>query len=265
VKVVAAGDISCDDVCGQDDTAAIVRRQRPAAVLGLGDFQYERGTLDLIGRYYDRFWGQFKSKTYPTNGGSHDFYGTGDYLRYFNDGGPVELKPEGSYSFNLGRWHLISLNSYCFDRESCDEDQWTRWLRADLAGHRNRCTLAFWHEPYWSSPSHHEPQSDLEPWVSILYRAGVDVLLQAHNHAYERFSPQAPDGRLDRRRGISAYTVGSGGHSHYHYEGTARNSVVKDDETYGVLRLTLRRRGWDWRFLPVAGRSFTDAGSRQCH
>jgi alkaline phosphatase len=266
VAVVAAGDISCAGVCGQDDTAKLVQKAKPNAVLGLGDFQYETGTSGNFASYYNRFWGRFKSKTYAINGGRHDFYGTGDYLRYFNDGGPVKLTPQGSYSFDLGRWHLIALNSYCFERDSCDASAWTRWLGRDLARHRNRCSLAFWHEPYWTSPSHHEPDTSLKPWVSLLYRAGVDVVLEGHNHAYERFRPQDPNGRFDRARGITAFMVGTGGTGHYDFHGgSAPNSVVRNDKTFGVLRLELAARGYRWRFLPVAGQSFTDAGSARCH
>jgi acid phosphatase type 7 len=265
VVVVAAGDISCAGVCGQKATARLVSRVRPNAVLGLGDFQYETGTKSNLDRYYDPYWGGFKSKTYAINGGRHDFYGTGDWLDYFNRGGPMHLRPEGSYSFDLGRWHVVALNSYCFERSSCDASGWTRWLRQDLARHRARCTLAFWHEPYWTSPSHHEEDKSLTPWVKALYQAGADVLLQAHNHAYERFAPQDPSGHRDDARGIRGFTVGTGGDSHYDYMGTVTNSAVKNDNTYGVLKLTLRPRGYDWRFLPVAGKSFSDSGAGRCH
>jgi acid phosphatase type 7 len=263
--VVAAGDISCEGVCGQAVTARLVRNIDPDAVLGLGDFQYDTGTRERFNRYYDRFWGPFKSKTYPINGGSHDFYGTGDYLDYFNDGGPLRLRPEASYSFDVGRWHLVALNSYCFERGSCDDAAWTRWLVRDLRRNKRRCTLAYWHEPYWTSPSHHERQTDLTPWVRVLYHAGVDVLLQAHNHAYERFAPQDPGGARDDRHGIRAFTVGTGGRSLYDYHGTARNSVTKEDTTYGVLRLRLRPNAYDWRFVPAPGSHFADAGRSKCH
>jgi len=267
VVVAAAGDIACDGVCGQDDTARLVTRTiRPRLVLGLGDYQYERGTLAALKASYDPYWGRFKRITYAINGGSHDFYGTGDYLTYFNDGGPLRLRPEASYSFEAGAWHIVALNSYCFERSSCDAARWTDWLRRDLAAHRNACTLAYWHEPYWTTPSHHGEDRTLRPWVDLLFRAGVDVVLQGHNHLYERFGPQTPDDRRDPRRGMVAFTVGTGGRSHYPFHGPpAPNSAARNDDTYGVLKLTLRPRGYGFRFVPVAGSSFTDAGSGRCH
>ena len=265
--MAAAGDVACDGVCGQDGTAEVIRRTiRPRLVLGLGDYQYDRGTLDNLRAHYDPYWGRFKRITYAINGGSHDFYGTGDYLRYFNDGGPVRLRPEASYSFDAGTWHFIALNSYCFERSSCDVGRWTDWLRRDLDRHKNRCTLAYYHEPYWTSLSHHAEDRSTRPWIKMLYDAGVDVILQAHNHLYERFAPQTPDDRRDDRRGIVAFTVGSGGRSHYPFHGNiAPNSVARNDDTYGVLALTLRPRGYSFRFVPVPGRSFTDSGSGRCH
>jgi acid phosphatase type 7 len=267
IVVAATGDVACDGVCGQDGTAEVIRRTiRPRLVLGLGDYQYDRGTLDNLRAHYDPYWGRFKRITYAINGGSHDFYGTGDYLRYFNDGGPVRLRPEASYSFDAGTWHFIALNSYCFERSSCDVGRWTNWLRRDLDQHKNRCTLAYYHEPYWTSLSHHAEDRSTRPWIKMLYDAGVDVILQAHNHLYERFAPQTPDDRRDDRRGIVAFTVGSGGRSHYPFHGNiAPNSVARNDDTYGVLALTLRPRGYSFRFVPVPGRSFTDSGSGRCH
>jgi calcineurin-like phosphoesterase family protein len=266
IVVAAAGDIACDGVCGQGATAAIVQRMRPRLVLGLGDYQYERSTLANLKAHYDPYWGRFKRITYAINGGSHDFYGTGDYLRYFNDGGPVRLRPEASYSFDAGAWHFIALNSYCFERSSCDVKRWTAWLQRDLARHKRACTLAYYHEPYWTTLSQHPEDTQLHPWIRALYDAGVDVILQGHNHLYERFAPQTPDARRDDTRGIVAFTVGTGGRSHYPFHGApAPNSVVRNDDTYGVLKLSLRPGGYGFRFVPEPGKSFGDAGSGTCH
>jgi acid phosphatase type 7 len=266
IVVAAAGDVACDGVCGQDETAAIVRRIRPRLVLGLGDYQYETGTLANLKAHYDPYWGRFKRITYAINGGSHDFYGTGDYLRYFNDGGPVRLRPEASYSFDAGAWHFIALNSYCFERSSCDVKRWTAWLQRDLARNKRACTLAYYHEPYWTTPSHHPEDTQLRSWIRALYDAGVDVILQGHNHLYERFAPQTPDARRDNARGIVAFTVGTGGRSHYPFHGgSAPNSVTRNDDTYGVLKLTLRPGGYGFRFVPEPGKTFADSGSGSCH
>jgi acid phosphatase type 7 len=264
--VAAAGDIACMGVCGQDETAALITDViRPRAVLGLGDFQYDTGTLANFRAYYDPYWGRFKSITYPINGGGEDFFGTGDYIAYFNDGGPVRLQPEGSYSFNLGSWHIVALNSHCFPSTTCDEDHWTDWLRRDLAANPTGCTLAYWHLPYWTSPTADDGHPSLKAWVDVLYAAGADVLLQASNHLYERFAPQNPAGGRDSARGIVAFTVGTGGRSHVVPFSVAPNSVVLNADTFGVLALTLRPTGYDFRFVPEPGKTFTDAGSASCH
>jgi acid phosphatase type 7 len=236
----------------------------PAAVLGLGDYQYDHGTLSALLANFDHNWGRFKSKLYPVIG-NHDVYGTCDYLTYFNAGGPIALQPEGSYSFDLGDWHVVALNSFCFERSSCDEKKWTDWLKSDLAGHPARCTLAYWHEPYWTSPSSHPATTALRPWVQALYDAGADLILQGHNHGYERFAPQNPNGARDDARGITAITAGTGGASHYKYTGAAPNSMVRNDDTFGVLKLTLHSSSFDWQFVPELGKSFTDSGSAPCH
>jgi hypothetical protein len=264
--VAAAGDIACMGVCGQDETAALITDViRPRAVLGLGDFQYDTGTLANFRAYYDPYWGRFKSITYPINGGGEDFFGTGDYITYFNDGGPVQLQPEGSYSFNLGSWHIVALNSLCFPSTTCNQASWTTWLRRDLAANRTRCTLAYWHLPYWTSPTTDDGHPSLKAWVDVLYTAGADVLLQASNHLYERFAPQNPTGRRDTARGIVAFTVGTGGRSHAPPFGRAPNSVALNADTFGVLSLKLRPTGYDFRFVPEPGKTFGDAGSASCH
>jgi hypothetical protein len=267
VVVAAAGDIACPGVCGQADTAQIVTQTiRPQYVLGLGDYQYDTGTLPNLQAHYDPYWGRFKDITYPINGGVHDFFGTGDYLTYFNAGGPVALQPEASYSFDVGSWHVIALNSFCFERSSCDVARWTAWLAQDLAAHPARCTLAYYHEPYWTSPSNHAEDTALRPWIQALYDAGADVVLQGHNHVYERFAPQTPDSQRDDARGLVAFTVGTGGASHYAFNGSpAANSLVRDDSTWGVLQLVLRPGGYDFQFVPVPGQTFTDSGSGTCH
>jgi hypothetical protein len=265
--VAAAGDISCPSFCAQVATAGLITDViRPQAVLGLGDFQYDSGTLDLFHAFYDPTWGRFKSITYPINGDAEDFYGTGDWLTYWSSGAPVTPRAEASYSFNVGSWHVVALNSSCFRPESCDEASWTSWLRRDLAANRTRCTLAYWHLPYFTSPTAGEDgRPGLKAWYDVLYSAGVDVLLQAHQHFYERFAPQNPTGGRDTRRGITVLTVGTGGRSHAVPSGRAPNSAVLNAATFGVLSLTLRPTGYDFRFVPVPGSTFRDAGSGTCH
>jgi hypothetical protein len=264
--VAAAGDVSCPGPCDQVGTAALVTDViKPVAVLGLGDFQYPDADAGLYQDFYDPTWGRFKGITYATPG-NHDAYGTGDFLTYFNAGGPVTLQPEGSYSFDLGTWHVLSLDSFCIERATCDERAWAAWLQGDLAAHPAKCTMAYFHEPYWTTAAAHPRTTILKPWISLLYEAGADVVLQAHEHTYERFAPQDPDDRPDPARGIAAFVVGTGGASHTPFSGPpAANSLVRDATTFGVLALTLHPDGYDFRFVPVPGASFTDAGSGTCH
>jgi hypothetical protein len=265
--IAAAGDVACPGKCGQEATADLITDViKPDAVLGLGDYQYDTGTTQRLESYYAPYWGRFRNRTYAINGGSHDFYGTGDYLTYFNADGPVKLKPEGSYSFDIGAWHVIALNSYCFERDSCDEDTWTQWLRDDLRANSKRCTLAYFHQPYWTTRSNHDRTKATQPWIRLLYDADADLILQAHNHVYERFAPQDPDDRRDEARGLTAFTVGSGGRSHYDFTGPpAPNSVARNADTFGVLKLVLHPGSYDYAFVPERAGGFEDAGSRNCH
>jgi hypothetical protein len=269
VTVAAAGDISCDSLCPSTlGTAALIRDViHPAAVLGLGDFQDPDATIDRLNAFYDKSWGAFKAITYAVPG-NHDPFPSRtdpDYVDYFNAGGPVQLVPEASYSFDLGAWHIVALNSLCFSGEGCtDRNAWTSWLKRDLAAHPQACTLAFLHHPYWRSPSVTSRTRELRPWIEALYDAGADVLLQAHQHAYERFHPQNPDSERDDARGIVAFTVGTGGDGLIQFTGTHPNSAARSDDVHGVLQLTLHPGSYDFRFHSVGG-SYTDAGSGSCH
>jgi Bacterial Ig-like domain len=269
VVVAAAGDISCAG-CAQGQTATLIKDViKPQAVLGLGDYQYPTGTLARMQAYYEPTWGAFKDITYPISGGSHDFYGTGDYLAYFGNG-PAQLQPEGSYSFDVGNWHAIALNSYCFepDPSTCDAAAVTAWLEADLAASAATCTVAYLHEPYWTSTTTmHQRDTKTRPWIDALYDAGADVLLQGHNHDYERFRPQKPTSGYDPARGLAAFVVGTGGNTLYPFTNPTPpvNSVIRDSATFGVLKLVLKPAGYDFEFVPVPGAMFTDSGSGSCH
>ena len=253
--------------CGQKYTGDLIRQINPVAVLGLGDYQYETGTLSNFANYYEPFWGSFKGITRAINGGSHDFYGGGDYYKYFGaQAGPA---PYASYSFDIGAWHIVAINSYCSDSVDggCGAgSKWYQWLKSDLDSHPNQCTLAYWHQPYWTSGSNHPPYSALRDYVQLMYDHGVDVALTAHNHQYERFAPQNPDGQRDDARGIQEFVVGTGGRSFYGFNSTpAPNSLVRNGDTFGVLRLNLHPGSWDWKFMPIAGETFTDSGTGTCH
>jgi hypothetical protein len=197
--------------------------------------------------------------------GNHDYHTAraSGYFRYF--GAAAGNPAKGYYSFDLGEWHLIALNSNCSDVGGCERGSaQVRWLRADLAAHASaRCTLAYWHHPLFSSGVHGSNATYTAFW-NELYAAGADVVLVGHDHDYERFAPQTPTGVLDTRRGIRQFVVGTGGRGLRRFKTIRSWSEVRDSTTFGVLRLALRPAGYAWRFVPAVG-SFTDSGTGGCH
>lgn len=248
--IAAAGDISSASISGQQRTSDLIVANPPSWVLTLGDNQYETGTLTNFIRYYGATWGRFKSITYPSPG-NHDRCPTSGYDEYFN-------KPCW-YSFDLGKWHLISLDS---NRPS--DAQQLAFLEQDLAANTKQCVLAFWHHPRFSSGEHGNHASQGTFWTR-LYNANADLVVVGHDHTYERFAPQSPSAVLDNARGIREFVVGTGGKSLYAFTTIRNNSEVRYNGGDGVLRLTLRAWGYDWRFESVAGQTFTDTGSGDCH
>jgi hypothetical protein len=246
-------------------TSDLVLGAQPAAVLALGDTQYEAGTpLDFQASYHPT-WGRFKSITRPVPG-NHEYghRGGAGYFEYF--GAFAGEEPKGYYSFDVGAWHLIALNSNCTQPGvNCAKGfAQERWLRADLARHRESCMLAYIHDPLFSSGQGggHPTVRDL---VVALHQAGVELLLAGSDHDYERFAPQTPDGQLDPVSGIRQFVVGTGGRDLQSIKRVKPNSEVRNDDTFGVLTLRLHPRSYDWEFLPEAGRSFRDSGSQACH
>jgi hypothetical protein len=274
--VAAAGDIACDPghpsfnngqgtatECRQLATSNLLVGAGDAAVLLLGDNQYEDGTLAKYNASYDPSWGRVKATTRPAPG-NHEYNTAGatGYYAYF--GAAAGDPARGYYSYDVGTWHLVALNSNCAAIGGCGagsaEEQ---WLRADLAAHPAACTLAYWHHPRFSSGEHGSDTLTSALWQA-LYDAGADVVLVGHDHHYERFAPQTAAGALDQARGLREFVVGTGGRSHYGTPTIRANSEVRNSDTFGVLRLTLRPAGYDWRFVPAVG-SFTDAGAASCH
>ena len=257
--VVAAGDIGECGRPGAEATAELLDGL-PGTVLALGDEAYDGGTAADFVSCYDPAWGRHKYRTRPIPG-NHEYYGTRDLRGYFEYFGPQA--PAEYYSYDLGAWHVVALNSNC-DRVGCGPGSpQERWLRADLAAHPAACTLAYLHHPRFSSGPHGgEPR--VGPLWQALYDAGAAVVLDGHDHLYERFAPQDPAGRVDPVRGIRQFTVGTGGGELYRVRAIAPNSEVRSDDTWGVLRLALEPSSYTWEFIPVAGRSFADAGSATC-
>jgi hypothetical protein len=266
--LVAAGDIACapgeprtDVACHQLDTAALIARLQPDVVAPLGDVQYEVGALADFQGSFDRTWGRFRARMRPAVG-NHE-YGTpgaaGHFAYFGSRAGPPG---KGWYSYALGSWHVVVLNSNC-DAVGCGAgSRQQRWLRADLAAHRRRCTLAYWHHPRFSSGLHGSDDA-LAPLWRTLQRGGADVALSGHDHDYERFAPQDAGGRLDPARGIVQFVVGTGGRSHYPILLAGRASRAHAS-VFGVLALTLGRGAYRWRFVAEPGVGFRDAGVARC-
>jgi acid phosphatase type 7 len=266
--IVAAGDIADCAKKGDEQTARLIENTEGATVLALGDLAYPDGSTEEFADCYGPSWGHFKERTKPTPG-NHDYEtkGASGYFDYF--GKAAGNPEEGYYSYDLGSWHLVSLNSNCGEGEvRCGPGSTQRrWLEEDLAANGDkRCTLAYMHHPRFSSGVKHGSTPTLEPLWEALYEGGADVVLSGHEHNYERFAPQDPNGRADPKRGIREFVVGTGGGgSHYPISEPIANSEVHNDHTYGVLKLTLHPKGYEWRFVPAGGGTFTDSGSARCH
>jgi hypothetical protein len=175
---------------------------------------------------------------------------------------------QGYYSYEAGAWHIVVLNSNCAEVGGCQAGSpQERWLRADLQAHPAGCTLAYWHHPLFSSGTNpsHARHPEMRPMWQALYEAGAELVLNGHEHNYERFAPQDPDGHPDPKRGIREIVVGVGGrHFHPLLEPTP-NSEARSDKALGVLKLTLHPTSYDWEFVPVVDRSFRDTGTGVCH
>jgi calcineurin-like phosphoesterase family protein len=269
--LAAAGDVACKPGagplptrCRQTATARLLERLAPSAVAGLGDLQYERGTLADFQYSFDASWGAFLPLMRPAPG-NHEYYtpNADGYHEYFGAlAGPDHTR--GYYSYDLGAWHVVALNSNCeLIPSGCAEGSYQEtWLRADLATHPNRCVLAYWHHPLFASSAASPVTRAL--WQA-LYDHGADLVLAGHGHHYERFAPQTATGAADPRYGIRQFVVGTGGKSHGNVGPRPRNSQVRDNTSFGVLGLVLRPSGYDWRFHPIEGDGFTDAGTATCH
>jgi calcineurin-like phosphoesterase family protein len=260
--LLAAGDIGSCRSGGDEATAALLEGV-PATIAALGDLAYPRGTAADFADCYDPSWGPYRDRTRPA-AGNHDFAtpGAEPYFAYW--GTVAGLAGAGYYSYELGNWHVVVLNSNCRFVACTPGSAQETWLRADLSAHPARCTLAYFHHPLFSSTAGTATPA-VQPLWQDLYDAGADVVLNGHAHNYQRFAPQTPLGAPDPQRGIREFVVGTGGNSHHLLGPALPNQENMDDTTYGVLRLLLREGGYDWEFVPQAGGVFTDSGTGTCH
>ncbi len=264
VVLVAAGDIAdCADLSGAEATAKLLEKI-PGTVIAIGDLAYPDGSRENF-NCYDKTWGRVKDRTRPTVG-NHEFHSK-DAAYYFEYFGKAAGDPrDGFYSYDLGAWHILALNSECLEVGGCDAGgRQEKWLRADLAAHPSACTLAYFHKPLFSSGGKHGDDPEVKALYQALYDANADVILNGHDHDYERFAPQDANGKADSTRGIREFVVGTGGKNHRPFGAPHANSEVRNADAFGVLELTLRSNDYEWQFISEAGRNFTDAGSGVCH
>ena len=258
--LVGAGDIAA---CGNDNAEATAKLLDNIAgtVFTMGDNAYPGGTAASFADCYEPSWGRHKARTRPSPG-NHDYRTSGatGYYNYFGaNAGPAG---QGYYSFDLGDWHIVALNSNISMSAGSTQEQ---WLRADLAANTKRCTIAYWHHARFSSGTRHGSDTRSQTVWNDLYSAGAELIVVGHEHNYERFAPQTPTGVADSARGVRQIVVGTGGRGFYPFGTPLPNSEVRNNTTFGVLKLTLSADSYAWAFIPVAGKTFTDSGSGACH
>jgi acid phosphatase type 7 len=261
--LVGAGDIG-DCGTSHDSRTGALLDGIEGTVFTAGDNAYENGTAEQFATCYGDAWGSHRDRTRPAPG-NHDWNDDLDgYFGYFGD---LARGPGGTswYSYDLGSWHVIVLDSECTDAGGCDPDSdQGRWLAADLkASSATACTVAIWHRPRFSSGRHGNDES-VGPFWTALYAARVDVVVNGHDHDYERFAPQTPGGTVNRERGIRQFVAGMGGTNLRRFHDVRAHSEFRDAKSHGVLKLTLRPTDYDWEFIAVGG-DVVDRGRGQCH
>src|SRR6266699_1385038 len=257
--LVGAGDIA-DCTRNQDSLTANLMDTIPGTVFADGDNAYPDGSSTVYKNCYNPTWGRFKARTKPVPG-NHDYLtsGASGYFNYF--GSAAGQSGNDYYSYDLGDWHVVAVNSNIAMNVGSPQEV---WLKADLAKSTKRCTVAYWHHPLFSS-GNEGPHAEVKPLYQDLYNAGAELIIVGHDHDYERFAPQTPDGVADPQHGIREIVAGTGGGGLFVVYPPVQNSEVLNNTTLGVLKLTLHAAGYSWKFLPIAGQTFTDSGSYPCH
>jgi len=271
VVVAAAGDIAGSGNA-QETTAQILDALAADAVLTLGDDQYDNGALADFMTYFAPSWGRHLATLRPSPGNHDHGNGTNNqlagYCAYFGSAAQCQAGGTAFYSFDLGNWHFISLDSGdpgSIPDQMAPGTPMMTWLAADLAQNTKLCTIAYWHHPRFSSDDTHGNDTvSSEVWTA-LYNANVDIVLNGHAHTYERFAPQDPSQNPDPARGITEWVVGTGGAPFYGFVTPQPNSLVRLNSSYGVLKLTLHAASYDWQFVGPAGSPVMDSGSGNCH
>jgi len=260
--VIAVGDIgTCTDI-GDDLTGARLETV-PGLILGLGDYAYPDSSATDFANCFEPSWGQHKTRMLPVTG-NHEYEqpGAEPYFAYFE--AALGARPAPWYSFDVGDWHLVALDSNCDEVGGCTASSpQGQWLAADLAANSKPCTLAYFHHPRFSSGVVGVDPDPLPFW-QMLYAHGADLILNGHDHAYERFARMNPSGGLEPARGIRSFISGAGGVQLHGADENEPNSEVRNETTYGALRLTLGPTSYAWEFIGAGPGSFTDFGSEEC-
>src|SRR5215218_274002 len=264
VTLIGAGDIAgCD--FNQDRKTARLLSKIDGTVFTLGDNVYPGGSRAQFRECYDPTWGKYKKRTRPSLG--DEDYKTSGAKPYFDYFGWRAGKPtRGYYSYERGSWHIVALNSNCKQVGGCDWNSTQgRWLRKDLTKHRARCTLAYFHHPLYASDNTYDSPK-VKPFWHILYNHHTEVILNGNTHRYERFARITPSGKRSSARGIRQFIVGTGGAPGGTQKGPDEPRVqAKKIDAPGVLKLELGSGFYRWKFVPVAGRHYTDSGRARCH
>ncbi|MFJ8041350.1 discoidin domain-containing protein [Kitasatospora sp. NPDC096147] len=262
--VVAAGDIAAqctasDSSCAHPKTAKLAQQINPKFYITMGDNQYDDARLQDFKNYYDKTWGAFKSKTRPVPGNHETYDPAGSLSGYKSYFGSIAY-PQGKsyYSYDEGNWHFLALDSNAFD-QSAQID----WLKADLAANSKKCIAAYFHHPLYSSGGHgNDPVS--KPVWKILYGAKADVILNGHDHHYERFAPQDPEGKAVAD-GIVEIVGGMGGAEPYPIEQIQPNSEKRISGDYGVLKMDFTDSGYSWTYVGTDNKVKDTSPKYSCH
>jgi hypothetical protein len=259
--VYAAGDIGdCNSSADLETSLLLDATQDP--ILGIGDLAYPSGTAAAFANCFDPVWGRHRARMRPVPG-NHEYAQANatPYYDYF--GAAAGQVGKGYYSFDVGEWHVVALNSNCSQVSCAAGSEQEAWLRQDLASNSRACTLAFWHHPRFSS-GFHGNSSSVGPLWRALEEAGAEIVLSGHDHGYERFVAQS-DAGVATPNGMVQFVVGTGGTALRSFtRSQPANSAVRNASAHGVLSLALRPGGFDWQFLAIPGQTFGDQGSGSC-
>jgi hypothetical protein len=266
--VIGAGDIASCTYTRDSDTAALVAdalaTDETASAFTVGDNVYPDGSAQYFTDCYEPTWGAFKADTRPVPG-NHEYYnnpGAAPYFAYFGDN--AGIGGQGWYRYQSGTWRVYALNSECAKGTTCYIAQ-LNWLMADLAAEPHRCVMAIWHRPVFSTGAH-GGSARMDEVFKLLYDAGAEIVINGHDHGYQRFAPADSTGTPDAATGIREFVAGMGGAPLYAFKTESTLIEARDNTTHGVLRLELTPGGYSWEFVPVpAPGAFTDAGTATCH